>query len=207
MMVMTVEQAVTWVEKTNALVQSNKEYLTELDQAIGDGDHGLNMSRGFQEAEAKVSSSEYETVGGVFKDTATVLMSKIGGASGPLYGTAFLKMSMFLRDKPSVTQADFAGAVEEALNGMKQRGKAEQGEKTMIDVWHPVADFLKNGQNVNAGKLVEVAEKAMEGTKDTVATKGRAAYLQERSKGHIDPGSTSSFYLFQALADVWKEGE
>ncbi|SDY19686.1 dihydroxyacetone kinase, C-terminal domain [Salimicrobium album] len=207
MMVMTAEQAVTWVEKTNALIQSNKEYLTELDQAIGDGDHGLNMSRGFQEAEAKVSSSEYETVGGVFKDTATVLMSKIGGASGPLYGTAFLKMSMFLRDKPSVTQADFAEAVEEALNGMKQRGKAEQGEKTMIDVWHPVADFLKNGQNVNAGKLVEVAEQAMEGTKDTVATKGRAAYLQDRSKGHIDPGSTSSFYLFQALADVWEEGE
>ncbi|WP_076572034.1 MULTISPECIES: dihydroxyacetone kinase subunit DhaL [Salimicrobium] len=206
-MVMTAEQAVTWVEKTNALIQSNKEYLTELDQAIGDGDHGLNMSRGFQEAEAKVSSSEYETVGGVFKDTATVLMSKIGGASGPLYGTAFLKMSMFLRDKPSVTQADFAEAVEEALNGMKQRGKAEQGEKTMIDVWHPVADFLKNGQNVNAGKLVEVAEQAMEGTKDTVATKGRAAYLQDRSKGHIDPGSTSSFYLFQALADVWEEGE
>lgn len=206
-MVMTAEQAVTWVEKTNALIQSNKEYLTELDQAIGDGDHGLNMSRGFQEAETKVSSSEYETVGGVFKDTATVLMSKIGGASGPLYGTAFLKMSMFLRDKPSVTQADFAEAVEEALNGMKQRGKAEQGEKTMIDVWHPVADFLKNGQNVNAGKLVEVAEQAMEGTKDTVATKGRAAYLQDRSKGHIDPGSTSSFYLFQALADVWEEGE
>lgn len=205
-MVLKVEQAVAWIEKTNALIQSNKEYLTELDQAIGDGDHGLNMSRGFQEAEAKISSTEYDTVADVFKDTATVLMSKVGGASGPLYGTAFLKMSMVLKGNDAVTQAEFADAVEEALNGIKQRGKADQGEKTMIDVWHPVADFLKNGQNVQAEKLEETAQQAMEATKDTLATKGRAAYLQERSRGHVDPGSTSSFYLFQALADVWKEG-
>ncbi|SIS65867.1 dihydroxyacetone kinase subunit DhaL [Salimicrobium flavidum] len=205
-MVWKVEQAVAWIEKTNALIQSNKEYLTELDQAIGDGDHGLNMSRGFQEAEAKVSSTDYDTIADVFKDTATVLMSKVGGASGPLYGTAFLKMSMVLKGKDPVTQAEFADAVEEALNGIKQRGKADQGEKTMIDVWHPVADFLKNGQNVQAEKLEETAQQAMENTKDTLATKGRAAYLQERSRGHVDPGSTSSFYLFQALADVWKEG-
>ncbi|SDJ79021.1 dihydroxyacetone kinase subunit DhaL [Salimicrobium halophilum] len=206
-MEMKTEQAVAWIEKANALIQSNKEYLTELDQAIGDGDHGLNMSRGFQEAEAKVSGTDYDTVADVFKDVATVLMSKIGGASGPLYGTAFLKMSMTVKDKDPVTEANLADAVEAALNGMKQRGKAEQGEKTMIDVWHPVADFLKNGQNVQADKLEETAERAMNETKDIVATKGRAAYLQERSKGHVDPGSTSSFYLFQALADVWKKGE
>ncbi|WP_347861675.1 dihydroxyacetone kinase subunit DhaL [Salimicrobium sp. PL1-032A] len=206
-MEMKAEQAVAWVEKANALMQSHKEYLTELDQAIGDGDHGLNMSRGFQEAELKVSATDYDTAADVFKDVATVLMSKIGGASGPLYGTAFLKMSMTLKGKDPVTEANLAEAVEAALNGMKQRGKAEQGEKTMIDVWHPVADFLRNGQNVQPGKLEETAEEAMNQTKDIMATKGRAAYLQERSKGHIDPGSTSSFYLFQALADVWKKGE
>lgn len=206
-MEMKTEQAVAWIEKANALIQSNKEYLTELDQAIGDGDHGLNMSRGFQEAEAKVSETDYDTVADVFKDVATVLMSKIGGASGPLYGTAFLKMSMTVKDKDPITEANLADAVEAALNGMKQRGKAEQGEKTMIDVWHPVADFLKNGQNVQPDKLEETAERAMNETKDIIATKGRAAYLQERSKGHVDPGSTSSFYLFQALADVWKKGE
>jgi dihydroxyacetone kinase-like protein len=203
---LTVQQALSWAERLNEKIQTNKEYLTSLDQAIGDGDHGINMARGFQEVINKTSASEYETVSDVWKDVAVTLLSKVGGASGPLYGTAFLKMSMAVKGKNPVDYETFVHAVDEALKGVQQRGKANEGEKTLIDVWSPVLRFLQENDVINPDGLIETARNAMQSTKDIMATKGRAAYLKERSKGHLDPGSVSSFYLFESLAEVLKEG-
>ncbi|MFG6114865.1 dihydroxyacetone kinase subunit DhaL [Halobacillus sp. MO56] len=201
----TVEQALNWLSKSNEKIQENKDYLSELDQAIGDGDHGINMARGFDEVIKKIEGSAYEQVADVWKDAAMTLMSKVGGASGPLFGTAFLKMSMAVKGEDTVSYEVFVKALEDSVAGIKQRGKAEEGEKTMIDVWSPVADHLKKAEDFDAGLIRDRAKSAMEATKDIVATKGRAAYLKERSKGHLDPGSVSSYYIFNALADTIEE--
>lgn len=201
-----VEHALRWMEKTNTKIQDNKEYLTELDQAIGDGDHGINMSRGFQAVSDKLAGADYETVADVMKDVAMTLMSKVGGAAGPLYGTAFLKLSMTCKDH-DVDYAIFSQGIKDAVNGVKQRGKADVGEKTLVDVWSALAERLGDEDHFNADVILETAKSAKENTKDTLATKGRAAYLKERSVGHLDPGSVSSFYLFESLAEVIREGE
>ncbi len=202
-----VQHVLQWMSKTNDKIQANKEYLTSLDQAIGDGDHGINMARGFQEVMTKTEASQYDTVSDLLKDVAMTLLSKVGGASGPLYGTAFLKMSMAVKGHTSVDQPAFTKGVEDALNGILQRGKATVGDKTMIDVWNPILALLKENESVNAEQLEDAAKHAMESTKDVMAKKGRAAYLKERSIGHLDPGSVSSYYLFASLAEVMKEGE
>lgn len=202
-----IQHAVEWLNKTNTKIQENKDYLTSLDQAIGDGDHGINMARGFNEVVDKLNSTDvYESVSDVMRDVAMTVISKVGGASGPLFGTAFLKMSVVFKGSEPVDYPTFSKGIEEALNGIKQRGKANVGEKTLIDVWSPVVDQLKEASEFQSELIVNTAKEAMEKTKDTMATKGRAAYLKERSIGHIDPGSTSSYYLFEALAEVIKEG-
>lgn len=201
----TVEKAIKWLEKVNEKIQENKQYLTKLDQPIGDGDHGINMARGFQEVVTIVNEKEYDTVSDVMKATAMTVMSKVGGASGPLYGTAFLKMSLAFKEKEIIDDATFIHGLEEALNGIKQRGRAMHGEKTLVDVWEPVVNKLKQENNFQADLILNMAKAAMEKTKETMATKGRAAYFKENSIGHIDPGSASSFYLFEALAEVLEE--
>lgn len=201
----TVEKAIKWLEKINEKIQENKQYLTKLDQPIGDGDHGINMARGFQEVVTIVNQKEYDTVSDVMKATAMTVMSKVGGASGPLYGTAFLKMSLAFKEKEVIDDATFIHGLEEALNGIKQRGRATLGEKTLVDVWEPVVNKLKQENNFQADLILNTAKAAMEKTKETMATKGRAAYFKENSIGHIDPGSASSFYLFEALAEVLEE--
>ncbi|WP_028783902.1 dihydroxyacetone kinase subunit DhaL [Thalassobacillus devorans] len=202
----TADLAIDWMTKANQKIQDNKDYLSSLDQAIGDGDHGINMARGFDAVMNKLGNNDYEQVADVWKESAMTLMSKVGGASGPLFGTALLKMSMAVKGEAEVDDKTFVEALEDALAGIKQRGKAEEGEKTMIDVWAPVVEKMNEAQTVEAGVLRDTAESAMEATKDIVATKGRAAYLKERSKGHLDPGSVSSYYLFAALAETL-EGE
>ncbi|MBB6453509.1 dihydroxyacetone kinase-like protein [Salirhabdus euzebyi] len=206
-MELQVQHALNWIEKTNEKIQTNKDYLSALDRAIGDGDHGLNMARGFQEAVGKTTSSSYTSVSDIFKDVAMTLMSKVGGASGPLYGTAFLKMSMAVKGEDSVSHERFTKGVEEAINGIIQRGKAKEGDKTLLDVWTPVLRMLQEQSDFEADSLENTAKSAMESTKDVMAIKGRAAYLKERSIGHLDPGSVSSYYLFASLAEVLKEGE
>ncbi|AIF42966.1 dihydroxyacetone kinase [Virgibacillus sp. SK37] len=203
---MQVNHVYQWMEITNDKIRKNKENLTTLDQAIGDGDHGINMARGFQEVMNKLDKENYEHVADMLKDIAMTLMSKVGGAAGPLYGTAFLKMSMSLKGQDA-TYANFSQAITEAVNGVKQRGKAEVGEKTLVDVWSAVADQLPKESQFSAELIVNTAQEAMETTKKMMATKGRAAYLKERSVGHLDPGSVSSFYLFEALTDVIREEE
>nr|WP_281252498.1 dihydroxyacetone kinase subunit DhaL [Oceanobacillus timonensis] len=201
-MMLTIQKAQDWMKKTNEYMQDNKTYLTELDQAIGDSDHGINMSRGFQEVDKKLEESTYDDVSALLKDVAMTLMSKVGGASGPLYGTAFLKMSMAVKGKDTIDQDAIAAGLEAAAQGIQQRGKSTTGEKTMVDVWEPLASWWKEQDEISAEKLETTAKEAMESTEQMEATKGRASYFKEKSVGHIDPGSVSSYYIFKALAEV-----
>lgn len=189
-----------WMELSNQLIQENKSYLIELDQAIGDSDHGINMARGFQEVLAKIQNQSYETPSDLLKDVATTLMSKVGGAAGPLYGTAFLKLSIAWKDKSEIQINDIKDGLQAGLDGIKQRGKATSGEKTMIDVWEPIVQLFSENDNAEPSLIEETAKQAMNNTKDLKATKGRASYFKEKSIGHIDPGSASSYYIFSALS-------
>jgi|SRR5690625_200638 len=197
---------VQWLINVNREIQEHKDYLSRLDRPIGDGDHGINMARGFRAVEERIKNTEYVTASEVLKDTAFLLISKVGGASGPLFGTAFLKMSTEL--KKSNTSFDdriLINSLDKAVQGVMELGKAKVGEKTMVDVWHPVVDCLKQEGKIQPEQLSNVANKAMKSTKKFQATKGRAAYFKEASVGHIDPGSASSFLIFESLAKMLKE--
>jgi dihydroxyacetone kinase-like protein len=202
-----VEQAKQWIRKFNDKIQEQKEYLTELDQAIGDGAHGLNMARGLQEVVNKITSVNYDELGSLFKDVGMTLIAKVGGASGPLYGTAFMKASLALKDKKEVEQKELVEALAASLDGLKVRGKAQVGDKTMIDVWEPVIEFMRKRETIYSKELSDLSKEKMENTKELEAKKGRAAYLGKRSIGHIDPGAASSYLLFATLAEVFAEGE
>ncbi|AWX96264.1 dihydroxyacetone kinase subunit L [Streptococcus suis] len=189
---MDAKQALLWMETFNKKIQENKDYLSELDSPIGDGDHGGNMARGMAAVMQELSEKDYETADQVFKVVAMQLLSKVGGASGPLYGSAFMGIT-----KASQAGADLADMLQAGLDMIQKRGKAELGEKTMVDVWIPVISALRESQ-----LTAEIIHKAVQGTKDIVATKGRASYVGERSIGHIDPGSFSSGLLFEAMLEV-----
>lgn len=189
---MDAKTALTWMEKFNEKIQTNKDYLSELDSPIGDGDHGGNMARGMAAVIQELSEKDYETADQVFKVVAMQLLSKVGGASGPLYGSAFMGIS-----KASQTDTDLADVLQAGLDMIQKRGKAELGEKTMVDVWIPIIDALRENQ-----LSVEVIHEAVQATKDILATKGRASYVGERSIGHIDPGSFSSGLLFEAMLEA-----
>ncbi|MBS6005992.1 MAG: dihydroxyacetone kinase subunit L [Clostridium baratii] len=197
--------------KVSEKIDKNKEYLTELDAAIGDGDHGLNMSKGFKAVSDKLLSEEDDNIGNILKKTGMTLVSNVGGASGPLYGTAFMKAYMALKDKKEININDFLSALKLALEGIKSRGKSTEGEKTIIDALSPaiksMEDSIKNGDS-----YIEVLEKgkdaALEGvefTKTIKATKGRASYLGDRSIGHQDPGATSCFYILETIYEEAKK--
>ncbi|RKD73587.1 dihydroxyacetone kinase DhaL subunit [Sinobaca qinghaiensis] len=202
---LTTETAKQWLLAAGRDMQENKGYLSELDQAIGDGDHGHNMARGFAEVEKKIASKTYDDVGGVVKDASMTIISKVGGAAGPLYGTAFLKASGVWKGKAEVSDEEFAEGLKAAIDGIAQRGKSEQGQKTMLDVWIPVLQEAEKG-NIEAEQLAQTAKEAMEKTEGIEAKKGRAAYLGERSIGHLDPGAYSSYLLFEALVEAIEAG-
>ncbi|HEM3705798.1 TPA: dihydroxyacetone kinase subunit L [Streptococcus suis] len=189
---MDAKQALLWMESFNKKIQENKDYLSELDSPIGDGDHGGNMARGMAAVMQELSEKDYETADQVFKVVAMQLLSKVGGASGPLYGSAFMGIT-----KASQAGADLADMLQAGLDMIQKRGKAELGEKTMVDVWIPVISALRESQ-----LTAEIIHKAVQGTKDIAATKGRASYVGERSIGHIDPGSFSSGLLFEAMLEA-----
>ena len=195
-----------WLIKTNEKIQKNKQYLTKLDQAVGDGDHGINMARGFEAVVQRITNKRYEHVSDILKDTAMTVMSKVGGAAGPLYGTAFLRLSLSFKGKETIDYSDLVKGLEDAVKGIKQRGRSTEGEKTLVDVWDPVVNQMLNQDDVNPEQMTETAKMAIEKTKEMVATKGRAAYFKEKSIGHIDPGAMSSYYVISALADVLKGG-
>lgn len=202
----TVDDAVRWFEKSNEKIQENKQYLTKLDQPIGDGDHGINMARGFAELVKVMHAEEFKTVSDVMKTAAMTIMSKVGGASGPLYGTAFLRMSFVFKDKETIDFTVLKKGLTEALLGLKKRGRAKEGEKTLVDVWESVVNELEMMDTFKGDKMIAAAENAMLQTKETMATKGRASYFKEKSIGHVDPGAVSSFYILKSLAEVLDGG-
>lgn len=184
--------AVKWITLFNQKVQEEKDYLSELDGPIGDGDHGANLARGMTAALEALNSTEPQSAAEVFKAVSMALISKVGGASGPLYGSAFMGMM-----KAEQSGQDLAGVLEAGLDMIVKRGHAQVGEKTMVDVWSPVVEAVKKNQLTN-----DFIDQAVLSTKDIVATKGRASYVGERSIGHIDPGSQSSGLLFKALLEA-----
>jgi phosphoenolpyruvate---glycerone phosphotransferase subunit DhaL len=204
------DDVVAWVRAFAADVEANKEYLTQLDAAIGDADHGINMSRGMSAVVGKLDDSAGDQdVGALLKTVGMTLVSTVGGAAGPLYGTLFLQMGTAAAGKNELGPDDWAAALEAAIKGVEARGKAEPGDKTMLDALLPGLEALKSALDGGASfedALTASAEAAGQGMRDTtplVARKGRASYLGERSAGHQDPGATSSHMLLEAAAATW----
>jgi dihydroxyacetone kinase-like protein len=188
-----------------AAMEEQRRYLTKLDSEIGDGDHGTNMHRGFQAALERLEGADTSTPADALKAVSMALISKVGGAAGPLYGTAFLRASTALQGKEEVSAEDAAEALEAALGGIKQRGKAEVGDKTIVDALEPAAEAAKGAVSDGSAAAVlrAAAEAAKEGAESTVpltARKGRASYLGQRAAGHQDPGATSTYLLLDAAA-------
>jgi dihydroxyacetone kinase-like protein len=208
---MTVEydDVIRWLQSFGSVVAENKAYLTRLDSAIGDADHGTNMDRGMRAALKKLDGAPAGDIGGALKTAGMALVSSVGGAGGPLYGTLFLQMGTALAGKKEMEPADWAAALEAAVKGVQTRGKAELDDKTMIDALAPARDAFSEAVNDGAdfaealSRAADAAESGMKATIPLVARKGRASYLGERSAGHQDPGATSSYLLLKCAADTW----
>lgn len=195
-----------WITLAAADVASHRDYLIDLDRAIGDGDHGENMDRGFTAALAALESAEDADISGVLKTVAKTLMSTVGGAAGPLYGTAFLRASKAAAGGGELDGAGVAAIIAGALEGIQARGKATTGEKTMVDAWSPACEAARAAVAAggDASAVLKAAATAAEAgaraTEPLRATKGRASYLGERSIGHLDPGAVSTSLILRAAA-------
>ena len=206
----TKEQIVQWLQAFTSQIAQNKDYLTELDAAIGDADHGINMDRGFQKVITQLPSVNNKDIGSILKTVSMTLISSIGGASGPLYGTLFLRASTAVAGKEELTEADMQKLLQAGLEGVLQRGKAQLGDKTMVDVLSPAAiafeEAVGGGKNMSEAmqQMVAVAEQAMKDTIPMIAKKGRASYLGDRSIGHQDPGATSCYLMLKSLLDSYQ---
>ena len=202
-------QVLGWVEAFASTVADNKEYLTRLDSAIGDADHGINMDRGMKAVQEKLNGLEGEDIGAMLKTAGMTLVSTVGGAGGPLYGTLFLQMGVATSGKSELEPEDWAAALDAGVKGVEMRGKAVTGDKTMIDALVPARDAfaaaLAEGATFEDAlrRSAEAAEHGTEATIPLVAKKGRASYLGERSAGHQDPGATSSTLLVKTAAELW----
>jgi dihydroxyacetone kinase-like protein len=200
-----------WIEALQKTYVENKQYLTELDAAIGDADHGINMDRGFTAVKQELEKNSPQDIAGILNTTAMSLIRNVGGASGPLYGTFFLRAGAACKGKTALTPEDVVALFEAGLDGVLQRGKAELKDKTMVDALAPAVNAMK--QTLETGvplreilkQAVFAAEKGMKDTIGIIARKGRASYLGERSIGHQDPGATSSYLLLAAAAQVWRD--
>ena len=190
------QQVIDWVSALAQRYEEKKDYLTELDTAIGDADHGNNLNRGFQKVKSKLVEMEDKNIADILKMVAMTLISSVGGASGPLYGTFFLEAGMKLGKKEELNGEDLVIFWEAGINGVIKRGKAAAGDKTMLDTLLPALETLKESVSTGASttealkKMTESAQQGMESTIPMVARKGRASYLGERSKDHQDPGAT-----------------
>lgn len=206
----TKAQILQWIETTAKVLAENKEFLTQLDSAIGDADHGINMDRGFRKVMEKLPTVTDKDIGNVLKTIGMTLISSVGGASGPLYGTFFMRSGMVVTAKEELSGEDLANLLQAGVDGIVQRGRAELGDKTMIDAWFPAMTAMRaslaESEDILAALETAVAA-ADQGVKDTIplqAKKGRASYLGERSIGHQDPGATSSYLMLKALMDTVK---
>lgn len=204
-MTVSKEQIVRWLEDTAVVLHENKAYLTELDSAIGDADHGINMDRGFTKVAEKLPTVVETDIGNILKTVGMTLISSVGGASGPLYGTFYMRAGTAAGAKEELTAEDLITTLQAGVDGVIQRGRAEAGDKTMIDAWLPAIEALK--ESAAAGEdTTEMLQAAVAGAKQGVentiplqARKGRASYLGERSIGHPDPGATSSYLILNEL--------
>ena len=199
----TSEVVLQWLRNCAKTYQEHKDELTQLDAAIGDADHGANMARGFTAVEGKLDGLKDKDIGAIFKAVAMTLISTVGGASGPLYGTFFLLAANGANGKMTLTHEELVAAFDAGLQGLMNRGKAVLGDKTMVDALVPALEALKPGDHDSISealdRAVAAAQKGADSTVPLVAKKGRASYLGERSAGHLDPGASSSTLLLKAL--------
>ncbi|HLG60418.1 MAG TPA: dihydroxyacetone kinase subunit DhaL [Ktedonosporobacter sp.] len=204
---MTNEQIMSWLERIADVLHENAQYLTQLDSPIGDADHGINMDRGFTAIRAKFPDMATMEIASRLKTVGMTLISTVGGASGPLYGTAFLRAATAVTGKQELAPADLVAMLDAFLGGIVARGKAQPGEKTMVDALTPAVDSAKEalaqGKDITeiTARAAAAAEEGMKATIPMQATKGRASYLGERSIGHQDPGATSSWLIVRSLSD------
>ena len=208
-MAVTRDEVVLWIKAYSKVIVENKDYLTDLDSAIGDADHGINMYRGFQAVLAKLPAVEDKDIGTILKTVGMTLLSTVGGAAGPLYSTVFIQAGNKLKGKMELTLSDWAVALEAATSGVVNLGKAVLDDKTMVDALTPavqaLSDAVKQGLSMDEALKgsAKAAEDGMKATIPLVARKGRASYLGERSAGHQDPGATSTFLLLDTAVNVW----
>jgi dihydroxyacetone kinase-like protein len=200
-----------WMKRFAAEMAENRAYLTKLDGAIGDGDHGTNMDRGMKKVLEKLEASDGDDIGASLKTVGMALVSSVGGAAGPLYGTLFLQMGQATAGKSDLDLPGFTAALDAGVQGVVKRGKAEPGDKTMLDALGPALEVLREaGDDADVagalGRAAEAAREGMEATVPLVARKGRASYLGERSAGHQDPGATSSHLLLKTVAEAVGSG-
>ncbi|TXE43445.1 dihydroxyacetone kinase ADP-binding subunit DhaL [Serratia marcescens] len=207
-MALTKQQVVDWLMRCGEVFSRERDFLTQLDTEIGDADHGLNMNRGFNKVVEKLPSVADKDIGFILKNTGMTLLSSVGGASGPLFGTFFIRAAQAANAKQSLDLAELHQVMQEGVEGEVMRGKAEPGDKTMCDVWWPVVESLGQSaqQNLSVAEALQraadSAERAVESTITMQARKGRASYLGERSIGHQDPGATSVMLMMKTLAEV-----
>lgn len=205
-MSLDIDWALRWMDLSQQAIAENRVELIDLDRQIGDGDHGENMDRGFTAVGKALEGAEFDSIAAVLKQVAKTLMSTVGGAAGPLYGTAFLRAAKACGSE--LTAQDVADMIGAALGGIQARGKATTGEKTMVDAWSPAHDAAQEAaaNGVDAADALRAAARAAragaDATKPMKATKGRASYLGERSIGHLDPGAVSSAILLEQAVEA-----
>lgn len=205
---MNVQKITEIIAAMSRRMEEKKEYLTELDNAIADGDHGINMARGFAAAEAKLPALADKDIGTLLKTVGMTVVSAVGGSAGPLYGTAFMRSGMAMAGKTEMDMSDFLACIKSSVEGIMARGKAVRGEKTMLDSMIPALDAMtaafESGADAKAtlDAGIKAAWEGFEFTKTIAATKGRASYIGERSIGHPDPGAASFTYLLEVIAEA-----
>jgi phosphoenolpyruvate---glycerone phosphotransferase subunit DhaL len=208
----THDAVVDWMKRFAAEMAENRAYLSRLDGDIGDGDHGTNMDRGMKKVLERLEGTDSDDIGASLKTVGMALVSSVGGAAGPLYGTFFMQMGQATAGRSELDASALADALDAGVQGVQKRGKAEPGDKTMVDALIPAAKALReasDGGGDAAGALARAADAAREGMEATVpmvARKGRASYLGERSAGHQDPGATSTHLLLKTAAEAAASG-
>lgn len=206
------EQIVRWLEASADVLAENRDRLTKLDAALGDADHGINMDRGFKKVQTMLDTTPSGDIASLLKQTGMTLISSVGGASGPLYGTFFMRAGLAVAGRETLETDDLAALFDEGLKGVMERGRARAGDKTMVDALLPAVHMLKEAaaKGLDAAEAVDGASRqALCGAEETMpmtARKGRASYLGERSRGHQDPGATSSYLIIEALNQVLAAG-
>jgi phosphoenolpyruvate---glycerone phosphotransferase subunit DhaL len=200
----TRDAVVDWMRRFAGEMGEHRQELVRLDTAIGDGDHGTNMDRGMRKAMERLEAAEPADPGAVLKTVAMALVSSVGGAAGPLYGTLFLQMGTSMAGQDEVDLAGWTAAWRKGLEGVQARGKAVPEDKTMVDALIPAIEALEGASDLDEGLRAATAgaEDGMRATIPLIARKGRASYLGERSKDHQDPGATSTYYLFKSAAEA-----